>query len=314
MSPELAIFEDPIEDAKTPEAKAAAFVQGLDIAPDDDVPAAAVTAAPMPLMQVLSADFQLPALIKFVPKPELKAALDQAAAYALSLEIKGGGKEALAKADLAVTALSDAIKAFEADFEDAAALANQLHKQITGARSAGAAAAKQAKDAIGRAIFTEIKRLTDAENERRRLEQDEANRKAREQAEEEAAAARKNNAPKQVVEQLQKRVETAVAPPVAAAAPIKMSGASVVTTWKARIKGTPAEADPNPEMDELSVAQWAEVQQLLRDVADGKAPRACFDIAWGYLNGRAKADKSTLAITGIEAYADGGVRSRGRRA
>lgn len=313
MSQELAIFE---EDDATPEAKAAAFVQGLDIAPDDDadpVGEAMAQSIAQPLMQILPADFPLPALIRFVPKPELKVALDQAAAYALSLEIKGGGQEALATADLAVTALSDAIKAFEADFEDAASLANRLHKQITSARAEGSAAGKQAKDAIGRAIYAELKRLTDIENERRRQEQEEANRQARAQAEADAKAAQKNNAPPQVVEQLQKRVETAVAPPVPVAAPVKMAGTSVVTTWKARIKGTPADAEPNPKMAEITPEQHAKALELMADIIAGKQPITCFEWNWPVLNGRAKSDKGTLAITGIEAFADGGVRSRGRR-
>jgi hypothetical protein len=311
MSQELAIFED----EPTIEQKAADFVAGLEVAPDD--PPAVVQVqlepAPMPLMQILPADFQLPALIKFCPRPELRAALDQAAAYALSLEVKGGGQAALAKADLAVTALSDAIRVFEADFEDAASLANRLHKQITSARSEGAAAAKQAKETIGRAIYAELKRLTDAENERRRQEQEEANRKAREQAEADAKAAQKNNAPRQVVEQLQKRVETAVAPPVPVASPVKMASTSVVTTWKARIKGTPADADPNPDMAEITPEQRAQVLELMAAVIAGTQPITVFEINWSVLNNRAKSDKGTLAITGIEAYADGAVRSKGRR-
>lgn len=266
-----------------------------------------------PLMQILPADFPLPALIKFCPNPQLKVALDEAIAYALSLEIKGGGKEALATADLAVTALSDAIKAFEADFEDAASLANRLHKQITSARSEGAAAGKQAKDTIGRAIYAELKRLTDADNERRRKEQDAANQLAREQAAADAKAAEKNKAPKQVVEQLQKRVETAVAPPVPVAAPVKMASTSVVTTWKARIKGTPADADPNPDMAEITPEQRAEVLALMADIIKGTQPITCLELNWQVMNGRAKSDKGTLAITGIEAYADGGVRSKGSR-
>jgi hypothetical protein len=311
MSQDLAIFEEP-----TPEQVAEAFVAGLEIAPDEAQGAPAVLQVqpePTPLMHILPADFPLPALIKFVPDPALKAALDQASAYALSIEVKGGGKDALAKADLAVTALADAIKAFEANFEDAAAIANRLHKQITSARSEGAAAGKQAKDAIGRAIYAELKRLTDEENERRRLEQEEHNRIAREQAAKEAAAAEKNNAPKQVVEQLKQRVETAVAPPVPVAPSVKMASTSVVTTWKARIKGTPADANQNPDMAEITPEQREQVIEMLKGIVAGTVPITVIALNWSVLNGRAKSDKGTLAITGIEAYADGGVRSRGRR-
>lgn len=300
MSQDLAIFEDE---------------PALDVAPDEQAAVLQVQLQPepLPLMQILPADFQLPALIKFVPDPAIKAALDQAVSYALALDIKGGGQPALDQADLAVTALSDALKAVDAHFEAPAAIANQLHKQITSVRGEWAKAGKEAKDAIGRAIYAELKRLTEADNERRRQEQEEANRKAREQAEAEAAAARKNNAPKQVVEQLQKRVETAVAPPVPVAAPTKLASTSIVTTWKARIKGTPVEADPNPDMAEITPEQRARVLELMADIIKGTQPITCFELNWSVLNARAKSDKGTLAITGIEAFADGGVRSRGRR-
>lgn len=315
MSQELAIFE---EDDATPEAKAAAFVQGLDIAPDDDpiaqvLEAGVPLALQQPLMQILPADFPLPALIRFVPDPAIKAALDQAVSYALTLEIKGGGQPALDQADRAVTALSDALKTVDAHFEEPAAIANQLHKQITSVRGEWAKAGKEAKDTIGRAIYAELKRLTDLENERRRQEQDAANALARQQAEADAKAAEKNQAPPQVVEQLKKRVETAVAPPVPVAAPVKMAGTSVVTTWKARIKGTPADADPNPDMAEITPEQRDQVIEMLKGIVAGTVPITVIELSWSVLNARAKSDKGTLAITGIEAYADGAVRSRGRR-
>jgi hypothetical protein len=325
MSSDLAIFEDD----ETPEGKAAAFVSGLEIAPDEPAtsalanPAVAighlwsastpvVSNAPA-LMQILPSDFPLPALIRFVPDPAIKAALDRAVSHALSLEVKGGGQDALAKADLAVTALSDALKAVDAHFEEPASIANQLHKQITGVRAVWGAEGKAAKEIVGRSIWNELKRLTDIENERRRQEQEEANRVARLQAEADAAAAEKNNAPKQVVEQLKARVETAVAPPVPVAPPAKMAGTSVVTTWKARIKGTPAEAEANPKMAELTEGQLLQVKELMRAIVAGTAPATCFEINWSVMNGRAKSDKGTMRITGFEAFESGGVRSKGRR-
>lgn len=302
MSQDLAIFED--EPAV-----------GLDVAPDDVTAAVVHSAhpAPMPLMQILPADFQLPQLIKFVPDPAIKLALDEAVTYALSLDIQNGGPEALQRADLAVNAVSAALKAADAHFEEPATIANQLHKQITGVRSEWTKPGKEAKDALGRRMWAETQRLQAEAAEIRRREQEEANRLAREQAEAEAAAARKNAAPAAIVKQLEQKAATAVAPPVPIAVPTKMASTSVVTTWKARIKGTPAEADPNPDMAEITPEQRERVLELMGAVIAGAAPITVFSLNWSVLNGRAKSDKGTLAITGIEAFADGGVRSKGSR-
>lgn len=271
-----------------------------------------VALVPMPLMEILPADFPLPALAKFCPDQRLKVAIDQAAAYVLSIDVTGA--EGLQRADLALATVRTSVKAIEGHFEQPVAIANDLHKRLTGKRSEWIADGKAAIDTVGRRVWTEQRRLDAIAADERRKAQEDANRKAREEAEREAAAAKANQAPPQVVEELEKRAETAVAPPVAApiAAPA-MKNTTTVTTWKARIKGTPAEADPNPKMAEITGAQRLQVLALMQGVIDGRDPITAFELNWSVLNGRAKADKSTLSITGIEAFQEGGVRAKGTR-
>lgn len=306
------LMMEPEEDTGIDDLSMPTIEPALEIEPE---PVAGMVSAPVaqPLMQVLPADFPLPALIQFVPDATLKAALDEAVAYALSVGITGN--DGLQRADLALTAMNDAIKAVETHFEEPAAIAHRLHKQITVLRGDWTKAASDAKHTIGRRMWTERDRIDREAREATRKAQEEENRKAREKAAKEAADAEANKAPAQLVEQLKKEAETAVAPPVAppvqSAAPLR--GTTVTTTWKARIAGTPAEADANPEMQDLTPAQWEKVRGLLQCIVDGTAPRAAIELNWSYLNSRAKADKSTLSISGIEAFADGGVRSKGSR-
>lgn len=288
----------------------------LDVEPDAPSAPVAVMAVqlepmPLPLMQVLPADFQLPALIKFVPDPAIKRAVDDAVSYALTVDVAAPG--GLARADLAVSAVSAALKAADAHFDEPAELSNQLHKHITGTRAAWTAAGRSCKDTMGRRIWAENQRIQAEAAEVRRLEQAEANRKAREAAAAEAELARKSHAPAAVVEQLQQKAETAVAPPVPVVDAPKMTANTVVTTWKARLKGTPADAEPNPKMAEITPAQRLTVLEMMAGVIAGTVPITVLEINWSVLNGRAKSDKGTLAITGIEAFADGGVRSKGTR-
>lgn len=301
---ELAIEPEP-EIAIEPDEPAAPTSQPASVVNVALVPTAA-------LMEVLPADFPLPQLIRFVPDQRLKVATDQAAAYALSLDVTGA--EGLQRADLALAAVRTSVKAIEGHFEQPVSIANELHKRLTGKRSEWIADGKAAIDTVGRRVWTEQRRLDAIAADERRKAQEDANRKAREEAEREAAAAKKNQAPAQVVEELEKRAETAVAPPVAAplAAPA-MKNTTTVTTWKARIKGTPAEADPNPKMAEITGAQRLQVLALMQSVIDGRDPITAFELNWSVLNGRAKADKSTLAIAGIEAFQEGGVRAKGTR-
>lgn len=264
-----------------------------------------------PLVQVLPKDFPLPVLTRFVPNLALKTAAEQAASYALAVDVTG--PEGLQRADLALAALRTSQKAIEDHFEEPASIANQLHKAITGVRGDWLKAGKAAIDTVGGRVWTEQRRLEALAAEERRKAQEQADREAREQAQREAEAARKNDAPKQVVEELQRRVETAVAPPVPEVAAPVMRSTSTVTTWKARPKGTPASAEPNPDMADLTLAQRERVLELMRAVLEKRVEITVFELNWKKLNDRAKADRGTFDLPGFEAFECGGVRAKGTR-
>jgi hypothetical protein len=282
-------------------------------APIAEAPASAIV-EPAALMQVLPADFPLPSLIRFVPDTRLKLALDTAAAYALSIDVAGQGAAALERADLARGALDAAVKDIDAHFEEPASIANRLHKSITGIRSEWKAPGEAARDTVGRRIHAERERLKAVAAEERRVAQAEADRQTREAARREAEAAARAQAPATVVRELQRQAETATAPPVAARTDVpKLRHSASVVTWKARPIGTAADAEPNPAIQDLTPAQREQINTLLTAILSGAAPIAAIEINWSYLNGRAKADKSTLQIPGIEAFSDGGTRSKSPR-
>jgi ribosome assembly protein YihI (activator of Der GTPase) len=283
----------------------------LEIEPEPSVPVVPAALVPA-LVEILPADFPLPALIKFVPNAALRAAVDDAATYALRLTVEGA--DGLQRADVALTALRGSLKAITEHFEEPTRIAYDLHKRLTGIRGEWTASGDAAVKAVGQRVFAEQRRLEQLATEARRKAQDEANARAREEAKQAAAEAAKNQAPASVVEEMTRQAETATAPPVAAPTPAPvMRGSTTVTTWKARIVGTPASDEPNPEIEQLTPAQRAKVLTLLAAIVDGKAPLAAVEVNWPYLNKRAKADKGTLAIVGIEAYEEGGVRAKGSR-
>lgn len=274
-----------------------------------DTPTPAQTAALVPVMQILPADFDLPRLIKFIPNPALKTAADEATAYALSLNVVDA--EGIERADLALGTLRASLRAITETFQEPAALAHSLHAGITSKRAEWLAAGDAAVKTVGSRIWMEKRRLDAIAAEAARKAQEKANQEARETARRNAAAAEKAKAPAPIVEQLRREAETVTAPPVAAqiAAPV-MKSTTVTTTWKARLKGSPAEADPHPDIADLTPLQHARALELLAGIIAGKDPIAAIAIDWSYLDKRAKADKSTLAISGIESFEDGGVRSK----
>lgn len=283
----------------------------LEIKPDAVIePSAAIVSSA--LVEILPADFPLPLLVKFIPNPALRTAADDAAAYALALPVEGA--EGIQSADVALTALRISLTAITAHFEEPTKIANDLHKRLTGIRGEWQTAGTEAVRVVGQRIFTEQRRLQAIADEARRQAQAAADQRAREDARRAAADAAKNQAPAPVVEEMKRQAETVTAPPVAASTPPPvMRGSTTVTTWKARIAGTPASDEPNPPTEDLTPAQRVKVFELLKAIVDGKAPLAAIEINWSYLNKRAKADKGTLAIAGIEPYEEGGVRAKGSR-
>lgn len=292
---------------------------GLAIAPDEPIAPVLEAGVPLalaePLMQVLPVDFPLPALIRFVPDVALKAAADAAVAALEAMDVSG--PEGLQRVDAGLTVVRERQAAIEAHFLPPATIANDLHKAITSRRAEWLAPGKAALELKGRALAAEKNRLERlAADERRRL-QDEANAKARAEAEAEARKAEAAKAPAAVVEQLKVAAATVQAAPVAvpaALAPPVLSGTTTVTTWKARIAGTPADAEPNPEMAVLSPAQRVQVLAAMKAIVDGREDLlAIFSLNWSVLNGRAKSDKSTMTIVGFEAFPEGSARANGRR-
>jgi hypothetical protein len=268
--------------------------------------------AVVPLAEVLPADFPLPVLTKFVPNVLLKQRADQAAVYALSVDVTGA--EGIERADLALETLSASLKGITEHFAEPCAIANELHKRLTGVRGQWLEPGEQAKRTVGGRIFTERRRLQAIADEARRKAQEEADRQAREQAKREAEAARKNQAPPQVVQELQKRAETASAPPVPDPVPLPaMRGNTVVATRKARPKGTRSDADPNPDIGEMTPQQIASVKELLKAILEDKAPIAYIAVNYSALNLYAKAAGDTFNVPGFESVEIGGVRAKGGR-
>lgn len=288
-----------------------------EVIPDPPTAAEIATAfsPSLPLMEVLPADFPLPVLARFVPDVRLKTDVDEATRYALSIDVRG--VEGLQAADLALSTLRTSLKGITDHFAEPADIAHQLHKRITGIRSEWTADGENALKVVGRRIYAEGERLRVLAEAERRKAQVEADRLAREEARRRVEEAAQAKAPARVVEEMTRQAETTTAPPVPppASTPPPLRGSAPVKTWKARIAGSPAEADPNPSIAELTAAQKAEVWRLLIAIvnSEGDAPLSCIELNWKYLNDRAKSDKSTLAIPGIEAFADGGLRAKASR-
>jgi len=278
----------------------------------DHVPEPAAL-APVALMQVLPADFPLPTLIRFVPDVRLKAAADDAARYALSLEVRGA--EGLTTADEALTVLRGSQKAIVEHFAEPKDIANRLHRSISGTESEWLAGGEAATDAVGRKVYVETKRLKALADEERRKLQQAADEQARADATKRAKAAEQAQAPAAVVENLKAQAQVARAAPVSAptSAPPKLAGTTVTKNWTCTIAGTPRDAEQQPAMADLDNPQRARVLELMRAVLEGKAPILCFELGWQYLKKRAKADEATFNVPYMEAYDAGGTRAKGTR-
>lgn len=288
-----------------------------------NVLAAEVVDAPeggqMALARILPDGFDLVSLLAFLPDIRLKNAVTAAATALTGADVTG--RDGLAKADVlredVRSKVQHVVKLFDGTEAEPGPtmLANQLHKRLTGLR---ADFVKDGLDAIAAAdkrIVAETRRL-DAEDARVAAEaQAKADADAKAAALKAAEQAKAQHAPAPIVAALEQRAQTATAPPVRSTGfgggGLKKS--SVVDKWKARPVGTSDDADPNPVMADMSTAQLAQVIVLMKAVIDGKAPMTCFEVNWTKLNARADAEKSTLAIPGIEAVNLGSVRAKGKR-
>ena len=268
----------------------------------------------VPLAEILPADFRLSPLVQFVPNIVLREAAENAAEYALSIVVSGA--DGLKKADMAAAVLRERQQAIESHFLEPTAIAHSLHKRLTTIRSEWLEAGARALKTLGGRMFTEQQRLEDIATAAKRAAQVEADKHVREDAAKAAERAAAARAPLEIVEELRREAATATAPPVMVPdlEPPVLRSSSTVTTWKARLVGTSADAEPNPEVVALTPAQRLQVFALLRDILDGKAPLGAIELNWKYLNARAKADRKTMSIAGVEPYQDTGLRAKsGRR-
>ena len=287
----------------------------LDIEPDEPASppnqSIALVAPPL-IMGALPENFPLDTILRFLPDVRLKRQLDADASAALALNVTG--PDGLVAADTALGSLRSQVAFIEQCFKDPTDLANQLHKRLTGLRGDFIARGNAAIQTLGRRLYDEKQRLDrEAADERRRL-QAEADRQAREQAAKDVAAAAAAGAPKAALKEMKAAAKVATAPPVAAAPAPVLASSSTVPQWRARLKGTPADAtEPNPAMTDLTPAQLAQIRTLMLAVTQGLAPCACFEINWGYINKIAAADKTTFDLPELEAYDKGGVRGKARR-
>lgn len=310
---ELGIEPEPMQGGLEIEPEPPADLE-IEPEPPPPVMAGVVEAAlvPMALMEILPADFPLPALTKFVPDAALRVAVNKAAAYALAVDVTGA--DGLQRADVALGVLQASQKAIVEHFEEPAALANALHKRLTGIRGEWLEAGEQAKKTVGNRMWAEKRRLDDIAAEERRKQQAEADRIERDRLAREAAAAEQAQAPAAVVDELRERAQTATAPPVPVSSPAPaLAHTAATTTWKVRPKGTPASAEPNPEIAKMTPPQLAQVRVLLQAILDDKAPMTAIEINYSKLNAQAKADKKTFQMPGFEAFEAGGTRAKGAR-
>lgn len=306
-------YPDDIE-PDTAEPAAATFPD--DIEPDAPAPAVVedqATPVGQTLMEILGDDIPLPTLIKFIPNRALRDAADASATRALLIDVTT--PDGLTKADAELSSLGDSLKAIELHFKEPADILYRAHRKVTTERGEWLKPGQDAHATVSGRIVKENRRREQEEADRRRHEQEEADRKAKEDAKREAEEARRHEAPAHVIEELQQKAETATAAPVARASfgGSRLAGSSIVKSYKCRIKGTPGDAEPNPKMSEITPAQAVHVRALMQDIIDNKAPLTAFEFNWSVLNGRAKADKNTFEMAGLEAFEDAGLRSKGRR-
>lgn len=264
---------------------------------------------PLPLARALPG-LPLQTLLSFLPDVSLKQQVEALAAVALSIDVQQPG--GLQLADKALDDLSTAILTTTSRFADPVDAAFQLHRRLTGLRGDFLAAGESAKQIVSRRIVAEKRRQDAVAAEERRKRQEEADRQAREIARKAAEEAERQKAPEPIVQALVEQSKTAKAPPVAVDTPVTSHNA-VVEKWRCRLKGAAADADPNPDMGQLTLAQQQQVRTLLRAVADGHVPLLAVKLNWSYLNTRARDEKSTFDLPELEAYDEGGTRRKGAK-
>jgi hypothetical protein len=270
-------------------------------------------AAPaLPVMDLLPPSFALPLLTQFVPNPQLREAVHQAAIAAAGVDVRG--PEGLATADVALDAVREAVKAVKAAFEEPAHIAYQLHKALTDKRADWIEAGEAAIAIVGRRIYVEQQRLKALEQEARRKAQADADAQARLDAQRRIDEAAQQEAAPEVIEQLQEEAKTASAPPVhiePTAGPLQST--TIVENWTSTVKGTPHEDEvQQPRVEDATEAQRDQLKVLMQAVLAG-APIVCVTWNWKGIDKLVQAGKSSFKVPGIDSYNKGGVKAKPRR-
>lgn len=308
MSDQIAFDDFEPDDAEAVTRATAAALDDM----VDEIRGSRSALVPMPLVDILPADVDLPALVRFVPSTAYRDAVAQSAQQALSVDVTGPG--GLQAADVAVTTLRASLSALQAHFDEPRATAHKLWKSITSTIADWAEPGEAALKQVESRIWQEQQRLERLAAEKRRRDQQEANRAAREALAREADLAAKANASAAVIETLRQQAETAQAAPVPVLNGPTLAHSTTTNVWKCRLVGTEADTEPNPETADLTNAQRAAMLTLLRAIVEGKAPLAAVSVNWKAMNARAKAEKQAFAVPGLEAFATGGLRAKpGRR-
>lgn len=273
-----------------------------------------VRLSPVPIAEVLPKDFELPALLRFVPNQTLKVALDEATRAAALVDPKG--PEGLKAADEALATLRARQKAIMDSFEEPCRLANDLHKRLTSKRAEWTKESAAEVHALGLRIAREVTRIREEEEARKRAEQARADAMERERIAAEAAEAERLGLPAVVVEEKKRQAETATAPPIdftPRAMETALTHTSVTKSFKARLVGTDPLAEQQPEVGYFTMKQLQSFYLLLQAILDKKAPATFVEMNWSVIDNRAKADKQIFSIPGLELYEHKGTRGKGRK-
>lgn len=290
----------------------------------DDEPQAEVlppaVPAPMALAEVLPPQFPLQALLQFLPDVKLKQRIASLAAEASALKVVG--RDGLRKADqlreTIRTEVAAVIELFDGTKNNPGpcALAYTMHKRLTGLRGDFT---KQGEDAItllDRGIKTETARLDREAEQARIVAQKAADDQAKAAAAALAKTLKKTGADPATVEQAKQDAKTATAPPVhvESAASGALQNSTTARKWKARLKGTPADAESNRvDTCDMSADQLMAFRRLCAAVAQGVVKATLLQVDWAEADRMANADRRTFDVEGMEAFEDVDVRAKGRR-
>lgn len=218
---------------------------------------------------------------------EIEKGVTDVSAVALAMVVTD--PETCRKAKEHFRVILDMEKQIKDFFEPHVKKANELHKSLTGARTAELNKLQPGKEYLNRQVVT-----WEAEEERKRQAEEARLREEARKAEEErrlqeAIQAEAEGNKEEAAAIIEEPIAFTPPPVVPSAAP-KVSGTSVKGTWKART---------------------LDLKALCKAVAEGKAPIMCIQANETFLNAQARAGKGSIRYPGVEMYEDkslGGAR------